>query len=64
LENITPDDFAIIQQALYKNQLIIFKGQQDLSPRAQYELTRCSTRRRKATAMASHWVRRVFCTPI
>ena len=35
-----PPDFAIIQQALHENQLLIFKGQQDLSPRAHYELTR------------------------
>lgn len=40
LEDITTDDFAIIRQALYENQVIIFKNQQDLSPRAQYELTR------------------------
>ena len=40
LENITPNDFAIIRQALYENQLILFKNQQDLTPRAQYELTR------------------------
>jgi len=40
LENITEADFAVIYRALYEYQVIMFKGQQNLSPRAQYELTR------------------------
>lgn len=40
LETLSETDFDIIRRALYENQVIIFKGQQDLSPRAQYELTR------------------------
>ncbi|KAH9845068.1 Taurine catabolism dioxygenase TauD, TfdA family, partial [Teratosphaeria destructans] len=40
LEDLHPTDFEVIRQALYEHQVVIFKGQQDLSPRAQYELTR------------------------
>lgn len=40
LEHTSEADFEIIRKALYENQVIMFKGQQDLSPRAQYELTR------------------------
>ena len=40
LENISEVDFDVIRRALYEHQVIIFKGQQDLSPQAQYELTR------------------------
>jgi xanthine dioxygenase len=40
LENITEADFEVIRRALYEYQVILFKGQQDLSPKAQYELTR------------------------
>ncbi|KAI7691805.1 Clavaminate synthase-like protein, partial [Hortaea werneckii] len=40
LEHLSEEDFAVIRRALYENQVIIFKGQQDLSPKAQYELTR------------------------
>lgn len=40
LENITEYDFQVIQQALYEYQVVIFKSQQNLSPKAQYELTR------------------------
>lgn len=40
LENITSSDFEVIKNALYENQLILFKGQHHLSPKAQYELTR------------------------
>lgn len=40
LENISATDFAIIRQALYEHSVVLFKGQQDLSPRAQFELTR------------------------
>ncbi|KAK4546662.1 hypothetical protein LTR36_001880 [Oleoguttula mirabilis] len=39
LENISEVDFDVIRRALYENQLILFKRQQDLSPKAQYELT-------------------------
>ncbi|KAK5108761.1 Alpha-ketoglutarate-dependent xanthine dioxygenase xan-1 [Meristemomyces frigidus] len=40
LDNITELDFDIIRRALYENQVLIFKNQQNLSPKAQYELTR------------------------
>lgn len=40
LENITESDFDVIRKALYEHQVILFKGQQNLSPKAQYELTR------------------------
>lgn len=40
LEALNETDFDIIRRALYRNQVIIFKNQQNLSPRAQYELTR------------------------
>lgn len=40
LENINEEDFDVIRRALYEHQVIIFKDQQKLSPRAQYELTR------------------------
>ncbi|KAF2134344.1 Clavaminate synthase-like protein [Dothidotthia symphoricarpi CBS 119687] len=40
LENITESDAEIIIKALYENQVILFKSQQALSPKAQYELTR------------------------
>jgi alpha-ketoglutarate-dependent taurine dioxygenase len=40
LENVSEADFAVIRNALYENQVILFKNQQDLSPRAQYEITR------------------------
>lgn len=40
LEHMTPADEQAIIKALYENQLVIFKGQQDLTPRAQYELTK------------------------
>ncbi|GAB7356883.1 hypothetical protein MBLNU459_g7746t1 [Dothideomycetes sp. NU459] len=40
LENISEYDFAIIRRALYENSIVIFKGQQNLSANAQYELTR------------------------
>lgn len=40
LENLNDIDFDIIRTALYENQVIIFKNQQNLSPRAQYELTK------------------------
>jgi alpha-ketoglutarate-dependent taurine dioxygenase len=40
LENISDADFEVIRRALYSHQVILFKGQQNLSPKAQYELTR------------------------
>ncbi|EME84438.1 uncharacterized protein MYCFIDRAFT_210878 [Pseudocercospora fijiensis CIRAD86] len=40
LENLDGTDFEVIRRALYENQVVVFKGQQHLSPRAQYELTR------------------------
>nr|POE79315.1 putative dioxygenase [Quercus suber] len=40
LENISESDFQVIRKALYEHQVVIFKGQQDLSPKAQFELTR------------------------
>lgn len=40
LESISPADFEVIRNALYTYQVVIFKGQQNLSPKAQYELTR------------------------
>jgi alpha-ketoglutarate-dependent taurine dioxygenase len=40
LESLTPSDEAIIKQALYKYQVIIFKEQSSLTPSAQYSVTR------------------------
>ena len=40
LENVTNADFDTIRRALYERQVIIFKDQENLSPGAQYELTR------------------------
>jgi len=40
LENISEVDFEVIRRALYEHQVVLFKGQQNLSPKAQYELTR------------------------
>ncbi|OGE49847.1 hypothetical protein PENARI_c019G08957 [Penicillium arizonense] len=40
LENLTDDDFAIVHDALYHHHLVLFKNQKDLSPKAQYELTK------------------------
>ncbi|KAJ4372025.1 hypothetical protein N0V83_003798 [Neocucurbitaria cava] len=40
LENITEADASAIINALYENQVILFKNQHTLSPKAQYELTR------------------------
>ncbi|KAF2738389.1 Clavaminate synthase-like protein [Polyplosphaeria fusca] len=39
LENVCAADFEIIRQALYEHQVILFKNQQSLSPKAQYNLT-------------------------
>ncbi|CAI6335931.1 unnamed protein product [Periconia digitata] len=40
LENLAESDKDIIIRALYENQVILFKNQQNLSPRGQYEVTR------------------------
>ncbi|KAF2722657.1 Clavaminate synthase-like protein [Polychaeton citri CBS 116435] len=40
LEDLTDDAFSQIRTALYEHQAVLFKSQQKLSPRAQYELTR------------------------
>ncbi|RDW70555.1 TauD/TfdA family dioxygenase [Aspergillus mulundensis] len=40
LENLTDDDFTTIRQALYTHQVLVFKNQHHLTPKAQYELTR------------------------
>ncbi|KAF2109595.1 hypothetical protein BDV96DRAFT_584996 [Lophiotrema nucula] len=40
LENFTDADREVIKKALYENQVILFKNQQSLSPKAQYEVTR------------------------
>ncbi|GAC94558.1 hypothetical protein PHSY_002131 [Pseudozyma hubeiensis SY62] len=40
LENISAADFDVICNALYTHQLIVFKDQASLSPKAQYHLTR------------------------
>lgn len=39
-KNISPSDFDVIRRALYENQVILFKNQHALSPKAQYELTK------------------------
>lgn len=40
LDDLNQTDFELIRRALYTHQVLLFKGQQDLSPKAQYELTR------------------------
>ncbi|KAF2692035.1 Clavaminate synthase-like protein [Lentithecium fluviatile CBS 122367] len=40
LENISPADAAVIKNALYTHQVILFKDQHSLSPKTQYEVTR------------------------
>ncbi|VBB83949.1 Putative Protein similar to dioxygenase C576.01c of Schizosaccharomyces pombe [Podospora comata] len=39
IENLTDSDFALIRDALFTHQVVIFKSQSHISPRAQYELT-------------------------
>ncbi|KAK4690485.1 xanthine dioxygenase, partial [Lecanoromycetidae sp. Uapishka_2] len=39
LENISDDDFNLIQDTLYRNHVVVIKDQAGLSPKAQYELT-------------------------
>lgn len=40
LENLTDADAEIIKRALYEHQVILFKNQHALTPKAQYEVTR------------------------
>ncbi|KAK5994752.1 Alpha-ketoglutarate-dependent xanthine dioxygenase xanA [Cladobotryum mycophilum] len=40
LENLTDDDFSIIRDALCNYHLVLFKNQRNLSPKAQYQLTK------------------------
>ncbi|KAF2022113.1 Clavaminate synthase-like protein [Aaosphaeria arxii CBS 175.79] len=40
LENLSDADCAAIRKALYENSVILFKNQQNLTPRAQYEITK------------------------
>lgn len=40
LESLTPADEQVIKTALYTHQVILFKNQQALTPKAQYEVTR------------------------
>ncbi|KAL5339032.1 taurine catabolism dioxygenase [Aspergillus crustosus] len=39
LENLTDDTFASISEALHKHLVVVIKNQQQLTPKAQYELT-------------------------
>ncbi|KAJ1541167.1 hypothetical protein HK405_010837 [Cladochytrium tenue] len=40
IERLNDDDFAAISDALFRHQVLVFKGQQGLSARAQYLLTK------------------------
>ncbi|GAP85692.2 putative family Taurine catabolism dioxygenase [Rosellinia necatrix] len=40
IENLTDDEFAVIHDALFRHQLLVFRDQGHVSPRAQFELTR------------------------
>ncbi|CAG8960508.1 hypothetical protein HYFRA_00008228 [Hymenoscyphus fraxineus] len=40
LENLTEDDFDLIQNAVYKSHIAVIKNQAGLSPKAQYALTK------------------------
>ncbi|KAH8651229.1 alpha-ketoglutarate dependent xanthine dioxygenase [Xylariales sp. PMI_506] len=40
LENLTDAQFDELRQTLYEHQVVVIKGQQKLSPRAQYSLTK------------------------
>ncbi|KAF9641480.1 alpha-ketoglutarate dependent xanthine dioxygenase [Lasiodiplodia theobromae] len=40
VENLTDDAFAFLRTALYTHNVVLIKGQKNLSPKAQYELTR------------------------
>jgi len=38
---VVPDaDFDLIREALFKHQLLVFRNQSHVSPKAQFELTR------------------------
>ncbi|KAH6651686.1 TfdA family taurine catabolism dioxygenase TauD [Truncatella angustata] len=39
IENLTDADFDVIRDALFRNQVVVFKNQSHVSPKAQYELT-------------------------
>ncbi|KAK9769391.1 putative Dioxygenase [Seiridium cardinale] len=39
IENLTDADFDVIRDALFRNQVLVFKNQGHVSPKAQYELT-------------------------
>ncbi|RSL42601.1 hypothetical protein CEP53_012108 [Fusarium sp. AF-6] len=39
VENITDADFDVIREALFTHQVLVFKNQSHLSPKAQYEIT-------------------------
>ncbi|KAK3688409.1 hypothetical protein B0T22DRAFT_459359 [Podospora appendiculata] len=39
IENLTDDDFALIRSALFNHQVVVFKNQSHVSPKAQFELT-------------------------
>ncbi|KAF2667559.1 Clavaminate synthase-like protein [Microthyrium microscopicum] len=39
LEKLTDADFDLIRDTLFKNQVVLFKGQGHISPKAQFELT-------------------------
>ncbi|KAK0722156.1 TfdA family taurine catabolism dioxygenase TauD [Lasiosphaeria miniovina] len=40
VENLTDADFDVIRTALFTHQVVVFKGQGHVTPRAQFELTR------------------------
>ncbi|KAJ9155114.1 Alpha-ketoglutarate dependent xanthine dioxygenase [Pleurostoma richardsiae] len=40
IENLTDADFDVIRDALFRNQVLVFKNQGHVSPKAQFELTR------------------------
>ncbi|ETS77216.1 hypothetical protein PFICI_11090 [Pestalotiopsis fici W106-1] len=40
LENLTDDDFDKLRGALYENQVVVIRNQKQLTPKAQYSLTR------------------------
>lgn len=40
VETLSDEDFAFIRDLLYHKHVVVLKGQQGLSPKAQYELTR------------------------
>ncbi|KAF6816546.1 alpha-ketoglutarate dependent xanthine dioxygenase [Colletotrichum sojae] len=39
IENLTDADFVMIREALFAHQVLVFKNQSHVSPKAQYELT-------------------------